>query len=234
MTVSSAGIVTFKDDILIKDGGTIGVASATDALTLSSAGLLTIKDDLVLADGKTIGNATTADLIHLAAAETVFNEGSADIDFRVESDDNDSMLKVNAANNSVGIGCDSSNTEFLKVGTGSGADGTQYDLLKFQGSGSGPIACVYKNDISTSATTIMAVTVGGAGGGMALVSGGTSPHTFTEMVTWASQGSVSVFGTTTLNSPPARTYTMSTNSLQLALASGTHPVAVWAITLRHN
>ena len=27
MTISSAGIVTFKDDILIKDGGTIGVST---------------------------------------------------------------------------------------------------------------------------------------------------------------------------------------------------------------
>ena len=41
MTVSSAGIVTFKDDIKIKDGGTIGTASDADAITIAAAGNVT-------------------------------------------------------------------------------------------------------------------------------------------------------------------------------------------------
>ena len=40
MTLASTGIVTFKDDILIKDGGTIGVASSTSAITIASSGAL--------------------------------------------------------------------------------------------------------------------------------------------------------------------------------------------------
>ena len=39
--------------------------------------------------------------------ETVFNESSADVDFRVESDDNTHMLFVDAANDRVGIGTSS-------------------------------------------------------------------------------------------------------------------------------
>lgn len=120
--------------------------------------------------------------------EVVFNDGSADLDFRVETDGNDKMIYAKGNTNSVGIGCDPATTEILKAGTDSGADGTQYDILKFQGSGSGPIACVFKDDIGTSSTTIMTVNVAGVGGGMAFISGGTDPHTFTEMVVWANQG----------------------------------------------
>ena len=47
MTLSSAGLLTIADDFVIKDGGTIGVASANDAMTISSAGIVT--------DGGTIG-----------------------------------------------------------------------------------------------------------------------------------------------------------------------------------
>ena len=235
MTVASTGIVTFVDDILIKDGGTIGVASATDALTLSSAGLLTIKDDLVLADGKTIGNATTADLIHLAAAETVFNEGSADIDFRVESDDNTSMLKVNAANNAVGIGCDPGNTEFLKVGPESADLGTQYDLIKCQGKDTGQIIANQKTTVGTSATTIATVTIAGVSGLLAVVTGGSDPNTFTDLVLFHSSGGTpATISSVVKNSPPARTYSASGSSLQLAYGSGSHATAAWFVTMRSN
>jgi len=42
-----------------------------------------------------------------AQAETVFNEGSQDIDFRVESDSNANMLFVDAGNDKIGIGTNS-------------------------------------------------------------------------------------------------------------------------------
>ena len=34
MSLSSAGLLTVSDDIVFKDGGTIGVTSATDAMTV--------------------------------------------------------------------------------------------------------------------------------------------------------------------------------------------------------
>ena len=71
MQISSAGIVTFKDDIKIKDGGTIGVASAADAMTISSAGIVTFKDDILLKDAATIGNASVADVMTLASTGIV-------------------------------------------------------------------------------------------------------------------------------------------------------------------
>ena len=58
MQISSGGIVTFKDDIVIKDGGTIGVTSAATAITIASTGIVTFVDDIVVKDDGTIGSAT--------------------------------------------------------------------------------------------------------------------------------------------------------------------------------
>ena len=71
MTLSSAGLLTVTDDIVFKDGGTIGVTSATDAMTVSSAGIVTFKDDILIKDGGTIGTASDADSITIAAAGAV-------------------------------------------------------------------------------------------------------------------------------------------------------------------
>ena len=65
--ISSGGIVTFKDDIKIKDGGTIGVASTVDAMTISSAGIVTFKDDILIKDGGTIGAASATTAITIAS-----------------------------------------------------------------------------------------------------------------------------------------------------------------------
>ena len=47
MTLSSAGLLTIADDFLIKDGGTIGVASDADAITIASNGQLTLTQTLI-------------------------------------------------------------------------------------------------------------------------------------------------------------------------------------------
>ena len=41
MSLSSAGLLTIADDLVIKDGGTIGVASDADAMTIASNGVVT-------------------------------------------------------------------------------------------------------------------------------------------------------------------------------------------------
>ena len=87
MTLSSAGLLTIADDFLIKDGGTIGVASTVDALTISSAGIVTFKDDILIKDGGTIGSASDADAITIAgngvvtfSQNPVFPDGSVPLD----------------------------------------------------------------------------------------------------------------------------------------------------------
>tara|TARA_Y100001938_G_C8093072_1_gene436296 strand:+ start:340 stop:2013 length:1674 start_codon:yes stop_codon:yes gene_type:complete len=71
--ISSGGIVTFKDDIKIKDGGTIGTATDPAAITIAAAGGVTFSDrsthssGITVADGGQIGSATTAAAITIAA-----------------------------------------------------------------------------------------------------------------------------------------------------------------------
>ena len=43
MTIDSNGIVTFVDDIKIKDGGTIGSVSTVGAITIDASGNVTLE-----------------------------------------------------------------------------------------------------------------------------------------------------------------------------------------------
>jgi len=54
--------------------------------------------------------------LDILPAETVFNEGSYDVDFRVESNDNANMLHVDGGNNGVGIGTTGTSTASLTFG----------------------------------------------------------------------------------------------------------------------
>ena len=56
---------------------------------------------------RTIVDGTLRNKIECNASEVVFNQGSIDSDFRVESDGNINMLFVDAANDEVGIGTNS-------------------------------------------------------------------------------------------------------------------------------
>ena len=71
MSLSSAGLLTVADDIMIKDGGTIGVTSVNDSITIASTGIVTFKDDILLKDAATIGNASVADVMTLASTGIV-------------------------------------------------------------------------------------------------------------------------------------------------------------------
>ena len=208
MSLSSAGLLTISDDLVIGDGKTIGSASSTDAITISSAGKVTITNaantaqlelkstdadasigpmlDLIRdsgspADGDVTGavrfkadndageETTTSQIVSLLndasdgtedgelklevmsggatqsrldfiPSETVFNEGSIDVDFRVESNGEANMLFVDGGNDRVGIGTTGGSGETLTV-TKSGADATvringvasQEAALKLQG-----------------------------------------------------------------------------------------------------
>ena len=68
---SSTNVTTLPDDLLIKDGGTIGNASVEDVMTLASTGIVTFKDDLVIKDGGTIGVSSAATAITIASTGIV-------------------------------------------------------------------------------------------------------------------------------------------------------------------
>jgi len=58
----STGLMTMAK-LLLADGGTIGSASATSAMTISSGGVVTFIDDIIIKDGGTIGSASDVDAI---------------------------------------------------------------------------------------------------------------------------------------------------------------------------
>ena len=68
---SSTNVTTLPDDLLIKDGGTIGNASVADVMTLASTGIVTFKDDLLIKDGGTIGVASSTSAITIASSGIV-------------------------------------------------------------------------------------------------------------------------------------------------------------------
>ena len=70
-TFNASQILTLADDLLIKDGGTIGNASVADVLTLASTGIVTFKDDIVIKDGGTIGTSSAATAMTISSAGIV-------------------------------------------------------------------------------------------------------------------------------------------------------------------
>jgi len=125
-TLAVTGIATFTDDIIIGDGKTIGSASDVDAMTIASNGQITLTQtligtaldisgdidvdgtanlDVVDIDGA-VNMATTALVTGVLTSNggAVFNEGSADVDFRVESNGNANMVFVDGGNDKVAIG----------------------------------------------------------------------------------------------------------------------------------
>ena len=71
ISATTTGIVTFVDDILIKDAGTIGNASVADVMSLAATGIVTFKDDIVLKDAATIGVASSTSAISIASTGIV-------------------------------------------------------------------------------------------------------------------------------------------------------------------
>ena len=69
--IASDGVVTFVDDIKLKNDGTIGSAGEAAAMTISSGGIVTFADDIKIKDGGTIGNASVGDVMTLASTGIV-------------------------------------------------------------------------------------------------------------------------------------------------------------------
>ena len=77
ISIASTGIVTFVDDIKIKDGGTIGTATNPAALTLGAAGKLTValktqSTGFIVADDGYIGSVSDTDLLQFSSTGQSF------------------------------------------------------------------------------------------------------------------------------------------------------------------
>jgi hypothetical protein len=84
--------------------------------------------------------------IDIIPSETVFNEGSIDVDFRVESNGNANMLVVDAGNDRVGIGTNSPSAPLTISTTGSG-DAVIIESTE-SGSSNAPDLVLHRNSAS--------------------------------------------------------------------------------------
>tara|TARA_R100000231_G_scaffold131228_1_gene103191 strand:- start:407 stop:1831 length:1425 start_codon:yes stop_codon:yes gene_type:complete len=136
------GVLLLPSDYTATTGTSVVLdtgATVSDSVQITVFDVFSVSDTVSKADGGTFdGNVATAGTLGVTGATTltgalsakggaVFNEDSADVDFRVESNDSANMLVVNAGTNRIGIGTDSPShplhIETSSDGTGvSGAD----------------------------------------------------------------------------------------------------------------
>ena len=118
-TVSKSAGGTFDGNVAM--GGTLGVTGVLTGTSLDISGNIDVDGTtnldavdidgavdmattLVVAGTATLSGAATVGGVLTANAGVVFNESSADVDFRVESNGNANMLFVNGGTDKVGIG----------------------------------------------------------------------------------------------------------------------------------
>ena len=162
---SGPNLKLFRNSSSPADGDTGGVISfvsendASEAITYSE--IKSLIDDMTdgTEDGRLFFNTmvagTLTERLRFNGTETAFNEGSADLDFRVESDGRTHAFVVDAGTNTTMIG--TNQTDFnagaddLIVGTGSGDKG----ITIYTGSNAGDKGSIFFAD-GTGATDVAA------------------------------------------------------------------------------
>ena len=76
MTLSSAGLLTIADDFVIKDGGTIGSASDTDAIAIAADGVVTMNQIPVFSAGINVSGGNIAGTLSTAAQTNITSVGT--------------------------------------------------------------------------------------------------------------------------------------------------------------
>ncbi len=95
MTLSSAGLLTVVDDIVIKSGGTIGGANDTDLLTLGN-GILTVAGEISVTTLDIGGTNVTATAAELNYVDGVTSAIQTQIDAKAASSHNHNASDINA------------------------------------------------------------------------------------------------------------------------------------------
>jgi len=134
----------FQNGVLLKGGTTDYTATSGTSVVLTTGASVSDVIEIIVYDVFSVGNfysRTDSDSRYaLNEGGVVFNETSADVDFRVESNGEANMLFVDGGNDRVGIGTTGGSGETLTV-TKTGADATvrinavasQEAALKLQG-----------------------------------------------------------------------------------------------------
>jgi hypothetical protein len=113
MSLSSAGLLTIADDLVIKDGGTIGVSSDADSITIASNGAVTFSQTPVFPDG----SIAVADLDIDGATDIGAAIVDADL-FIIDDGAGGTNRKTTASRIKTYIGSGLSETETWRVSSG--------------------------------------------------------------------------------------------------------------------
>ena len=121
------------DTVSAKDGGGFGGNISTSG-TLAVTGTSTLTGNTTVGGTLGVTGASTLTGALSAKGGVVFNEDSADVDFRVESNDSANALVVNGGTNRVGIGTDSPDHAIHVVASadGTGVSGDDSFVAHFQ------------------------------------------------------------------------------------------------------
>jgi len=183
--------------------------------------------------GAASGAADTAvsfdDYLHLTRTEAVFNEGQADIDFRVEGNTVSHLLHTNAGLDTVNISLKGEltgdeSTAMLNFGPADTA-ATDSILMSFGHQGLNESSQLKQTTQSAAVNSTTATSVFDSGNRSALVvvsgaDGSGLGKTFTDLILMNTNASPTVVSQVAAGSPPSRTYTRSGSDLNLTLASG--------------
>ena len=150
MSLSSAGLLTIADDLIIKDGGTIGVASKADAITIASDG------DTVIAGGLGISGNTEP----LATGISLGDPANVVIRTHAASGKGNVIIGDATATSSHSL--DVRGTANVGALTASGlafptSDGSANEVLKTDGSGTLSFTAISSNAITSGDTVVNAI-----------------------------------------------------------------------------
>jgi hypothetical protein len=162
-TEGEVTVDTDKDTVVVHDGSTSGgfpLARETGSTikvaagTVSAPGLTTTGDTntgIFFPAADQVAVATNGvERVNLGNSATVFNDGGANVDFRVEGDTNANLLFVDASTDRVGVGTSTPgyNFDVVAAGRASGANYSSSDMLP------STIAVIggVENDLSKAAT----------------------------------------------------------------------------------
>ena len=199
--------VAMNLDAAVIDNSVIGgtTAAAGTFTTLTASGVFT-GASLDISGDIDIDGTANLDVVDIDGALTqdggaVFNEASADVDFRVESNGNANMLFVDGGNDRVYIGTDSGNTDFYVYNASAAphirtnsditqGDGTVFGKLSFQGNDNEEVSLRAFYDHATSAYSGLSFYTDGSAGTAAAMTidssqnigiGTTSPSTLLSL-----------------------------------------------------
>ena len=143
ITIAGDEVVTFADDLIIKDGGTIGVTSATTAITIASTGNVTLSGDLITTGAiEPAGDTATGDnaAIGYTSAEGLILTGQGSTnDVTIKNDADGDVISIPTGTTNVTIAGDLTiSGDDLYMGTNTSgaaliADGTNYNPVVISG-----------------------------------------------------------------------------------------------------